>query len=368
MRSSNVEYLPRVDHLRLLAASLVFLFHVYHVLYGHWKPSPGAWGFGWIVEGHTGVTLFFVLSGYLFMTIAMRYKEGIDYWRFMRNRFLRIFPLFLFIFFVAISLSRDKFSAADWAYMFFSNLGQAPTSNHFVTGAAWTISIEFTFYMIFPFLASFAMNRGWGYLVRLIFFLCLFKLAAYFAIDRAMHLYYSTLLGRLDQFLIGMLAAFASAKLIKTGRRLRADWLWASLAVVWGLLGWQSHSFSYFNGDQRSVYWIYWGLIEAVGWAFVIISYLHWRGEVWKPVAAFMEFGGKISFSIYLCHALIIFLWEKLIGVPRWTAVWQLDFVLQALLLGAVTCLVASLSYSTVEQPFLDLRGSYGKKGGTAPD
>lgn len=361
MRSPNVEYLPRLDHLRLLAAFLVFLFHVYHTLYGHWQSNTGSWGYGWIIEGYTGVSLFFVLSGYLFMTIALRYKGGIDYRQFMRNRFLRIFPLFLFIFFVAISFSRDTFHSSDWAYLFFSNLGQAPTSNHFITGAAWTISIEFAFYLIFPFLASFAIAQGYGYLLRLIFFLGLFKLGAYFAIERAMHLYYSTLLGRLDQFLIGMLAAFMSAQLLKKNKQLHAGWLLASLSIVWGLLAWQSHSFSYFSGNQRSVYWIFWGLMEAAGWAFVILCYLHWRGQVWKPAAIFMEFGGKISFSFYLCHALIIFLWQKLIGVPHWTTIWQLDFALQVLLLGAITCLVAGVSYNTIEQPFLNLRGSYAR-------
>jgi peptidoglycan/LPS O-acetylase OafA/YrhL len=364
MRSTNVEYMPRVDHLRLLAASLVFLFHVYHVLYGHWKPNADAWGYGWIIEGHTGVTLFFVLSGYLFMTIALRCQGGIDYWRFMRNRFLRIFPLFLFIFYAAISLSRDKFNSADWAYLFFSNLGQAPTSNHFITGAAWTISVEFTFYLIFPFLALFAINQGSRYLLRLIVLVCLFKLGAYFAVERAMHMYFSTLLGRLDQFLIGMLAAFASARLLKLDRQLHAGWLLGALAAVWGLLAWQSHSFSFFSSDQRSAMWIYWGLIEAVGWACVVLGYVHWRGRIWKPVAELMEFGGKISFSIYLWHGLVIFLWEKLVGVPGWTAIWQLDFILQVLLLGAATWLVAGLSYSTIEQPFLNLRGSYIRKSG----
>lgn len=54
MRSPNIEYLPRLDHLRLLAASLVFLFHVYHTLYGHWKPNTDSWGYGWIIEGLAG--------------------------------------------------------------------------------------------------------------------------------------------------------------------------------------------------------------------------------------------------------------------------------------------------------------------------
>jgi len=353
--------MPRLDHLRLLAAFLVFVFHVYHTLYGHWQPNTDAWAYGWIIEGHTGVTLFFVLSGYLFMTIAMRYKGEIDYWRFMRNRFLRIFPLFLFIFFVAISLSRDKFNAADWAYVFFSNLGQAPTSNHFITGAAWTISIEFTFYMIFPFLAAFAINQGRGYLLRLIFFIFLFKLGAYFAVDRAMHMYYSTLLGRLDQFLIGMLAAFASAQFLRRNKQLSVLWPIAAFTVVWGLLAWQSSRFSFFDGNQRSAWWIFWGLMEASAWAFVLLGYVHWRGRIWKPVTQFLEFGGKVSFSFYLCHALIVFLWDKLVGVPHWTAFWQLDFALQVLILGAATCVIAGLSYNTIEQPFLNMRGGYAR-------
>ncbi len=246
MRSANIDYLPRLDHLRLLAAALVFVFHVYHVLYGHWQPNTDSGIFGWVIEGHTGVSLFFVLSGYLFMTIAFRHNGAINYLGFIKNRFLRIFPLFLFVFFVAISLSRDSFQSPDWAYAFFSNLGQAPTSNHFITGTAWTISVEFTFYLIFPFLCRFAVARGPGYLWRLMFLLVLFKLGAWFSVDRPMHLYYSTLLGRLDQFLIGMIAGFASKFLIDKNIRLNFLWPAAALTLMWGLIAWQSVTFSFF--------------------------------------------------------------------------------------------------------------------------
>jgi peptidoglycan/LPS O-acetylase OafA/YrhL len=362
MKSVNIDYLPRLDHLRLLAAALVFVFHVYHVLYGHWQPNTDSWMFGWIIEGHTGVSLFFVLSGYLFMTIALRHGGAINYRGFMRNRFLRIFPLFLFIFFVAISLSRDSFRSADWGYLFFSNLGQAPTSNYFITGAAWTISVEFTFYLIFPFLARFSVTRGSGYLGRLIFLLALFKLGAWFSVERPMHLYYSTLLGRLDQFLIGMMAAFTSKYMTEKNIRLNFMWLAGAVVLVWGLLAWQSSAFSYFSDDQHSVYWIFWGTIEAVGWASVILAYRHWRGNIWKPATTFMEAGGRISFSFYLWHGLIIFLWEKTIGTMAWTPVWQMDFAVQTLVLAAVTWLVARISFTTIEQPFLDLRGRYGGK------
>ncbi|WP_020586241.1 acyltransferase family protein [Desulfobacter curvatus] len=166
MLSKNISYIPRLDHLRFLAASMIFAFHIFHDFFGNWKPHPQLAGFGLITEGHTGIALFFVLSGFMFMTIS--YKGGnIQYGKFMHNRFLRIFPLFLFIFFLSISVGRDQFRAADVIYIFFSNLGTAPTSSTFITGAAWTISLEFTFYMVFPFLAKFTRNQGPGYLIRL---------------------------------------------------------------------------------------------------------------------------------------------------------------------------------------------------------
>ncbi len=359
MRSLNIDYQPRLDHLRLLAALLVFVFHCYHSLYGHWHARPQAWVFGWIIEGHTGVSLFFVLSGYLFMSIAARHSGPLHYWRFLRNRLLRIFPLFLFIFFVAISLSRDAFRAADWGYLLFSNLGKAPTSNHFITGAAWTISIEFTFYLIFPFLARFALERGPFYLVRLVLLLALFKLGAYFAVVRPLHLYYSTLLGRLDQFLIGMAAAFLSLRLEAAERCLGGGWLLASLFLVWGAVACQSRFFSYFDADQHTPFWIFWGSLEAVCWAGLILAYRHWRGHLRPTLSRLLGAGGSLTFSFYLWHALIIFLWQKLVGEVHWTGCWRFDFLLQVLLLAFLSGGVAQLSYRTIEEPFLALRGRY---------
>lgn len=178
MKSHNLAYIPALDHLRLLAALLVLVFHTFHLYFGLWQPAPYAAALGLVTEGHTGVALFFVLSGFLFMTIALQ-SERIDYGAFMRNRFLRIFPLFLFFFFIAISVGRDAFRAGDVLYVFFSNLGQAPTSGSFITGAAWTISVEFTFYLVFPFLARFVRAEGAAYLLRLIALMALVKLAAW---------------------------------------------------------------------------------------------------------------------------------------------------------------------------------------------
>lgn len=97
MRSSNVEYLPKLDHLRFLAALLVFSFHFIHYFFLHWQSLPSQPWLSVIVEGHTGVGLFFTLSGFLFMLIGLK-NENLNYKKFIINRFLRIFPLFLVVF------------------------------------------------------------------------------------------------------------------------------------------------------------------------------------------------------------------------------------------------------------------------------
>ena len=106
MKNHNLEYIPALDHLRFLAASLVFVFHAYHQTVGGWKASPELYAWGFITEGHTGVSLFFVLSGFVFMTIGL--QGEIRYAAFLKNRLLRIFPLFLLFFVIAISIGRDQ--------------------------------------------------------------------------------------------------------------------------------------------------------------------------------------------------------------------------------------------------------------------
>ena len=71
MKSLNIAYNPRIDQLRWLAATLVFLFHFNMEYRGLGGNGSAASCFGVLSEGHTGVGLFFTLSGFLFMQIAM---------------------------------------------------------------------------------------------------------------------------------------------------------------------------------------------------------------------------------------------------------------------------------------------------------
>lgn len=356
MRSNNITYVPRLDHLRFLATMLVFLFH-WHLTFSG-GGGGAVYGFAWLTDGYTGVSLFFVLSGYLLMSIAIPSDGNIQWVLFIKNRVLRIFPLFSFVFFVALSLTRDKFRPENLLYFFVTNLGlTAPTSDHSITGAAWSISVEFTFYLIFPFIARFAIAEGSAYLIRLIFLLMIFKVGGYFAIERANLMFYSTLLGRLDQFLIGMLAAqwlFQRREL-----KLPTAALFVSIFTTLGLIEIQSHFASFLSSIPKHPLWVIWPTIEATAWASVIVTYLMWDIHFPSWVNTALEKGGEISFSIYLWHGVIFFISHRLIP---YNIFYGHDILYKTVALAVCflcTLYVSYISYITIERPFLRLRKNY---------
>lgn len=356
MRSRNIAYIPELDHLRLLAALIVFAFHYFHFYVGGWKPFNHVPWLGLITEGHTGVTLFFVLSGFIFMRIAIEGGD-ITYGQFLKNRLLRILPLFLTIFVVAISIGRDKFQATDLLYLFVTNLGGAPTSWHFTTGPAWSISVEFWFYLVFPFLALFYRVDGARYLYKLIVLLWFVKLAAFLANDNSTHMLYSTVIGRFDQFLIGMLAADIYSQrrhwFHANGRLLLA----LAIALVFAGVTAQARWFSLYADNKHEPIWVIWGSIEAALWGFVVVGYVS-ANIVWPSwMETALRKGGEASFSFYMWHALIIYTAYELIGLVGGAT--YVALALNGLFLLIATILFSWLSYSTIERPFLSMRARY---------
>ncbi len=359
MKSLNLPYNPRIDQLRWLAATLVFLFH-YYLAYREQGGVPLAsnW-FGLVTEGHTGVGLFFALSGFLFMQIA-QHQQTIVYRDFLRNRCLRILPLFLTIFMLATAIGRDKFAPQDVLYVLSTNLGLAPTSYTPVTGAAWSISVEFTFYLVFPFLARFTLEQGPRYLLKLLALMVFFKLAAFTVNEKSTLMYFSTLVGRFDQFLIGMLAAVLAARYGALLRgRLALPALVASVLLVVFNSALQS-KYGKFDPATHARFWIGWSMLEAAGWSALIVTWLAAAPRLPAWLERVLDQGGKISFSFYLLHMGVIHLLAKSFGLPAITGDKLTDALLLLPLVYGLTWAIAVLSYSAVEEPFLRLRRSYG--------
>lgn len=357
MHSDNIQHIPKLDHLRGFAALLVLAFHVFHYFFYHWASMPSAWYLGLVIEGHVGIGLFFVLSGFIFTHIASN-SETLNYFQFIRNRFLRIFPLFLLVFFVAISINRNNFSPGDIFYIFFSNLGNAPTSNYFITGASWTISIEFIFYFAFPFLYAASRGKPYSKIIGLIIILVLFKLAAFHLTQNFKQVMYSTLLGRFDQFLFGMLSAFLfNAYKNRLNQSLTVLIFSAALVVL--SVGLMARFFSYHSANQADLFWVFWPSIEALVWSQFILVYLLTKQQLYKLISNAFSYVGKVSYSLYLLHGLVIFLWSKYIGALRlFNELWA-DFLFTFLVIGFFSLIISGISYRSIEKPFLQLRKKY---------
>ncbi|MGH8854466.1 MAG: acyltransferase family protein [Telluria sp.] len=358
MHSLNIQYNPRIDQLRWLAATLVFLFHFHLEYAGNGGIRlTGPWT-ALITEGHTGVGLFFTLSGFLFMQIAL-HQGQIAYKDFLRNRLLRIVPLYLVIFLVATSIGRDKFAPQDLLYLFASNLGLAPTSGTVITGAAWTISLEFLFYMVFPFLARFTMERGIVYLGGWLVLLAFFKVAAYTVNPNSTLMYFSTWVGRFDQFLIGMAAAMLYARWRAPLARFAPLLLVAAVALVMWDTAWM-HRVAPFGVTPKSGFWVLWSMLESAGWAALIVAWVSFQPRLPGVVERALSQGGKVSFSFYLLHMGLLHIFATRIGVVAPTGTPWLDAAIMLTVAYGATWALSTLSFHIIEEPFLRMRRSYG--------
>lgn len=151
-------FFPGLEGLRAVAALLVVFHH---------SRTHRLWG---VLEGWNGVTLFFVLSGFLITTLALREEaeSGAVRWRaFVVRRGFRILPVYfaslalytVVMFSVGFGGShRSVFAhALPW---YLSPFPEVPffTHTHIVFSLAWSLGIEEKFYLLWP-LVAFVLLR-----------------------------------------------------------------------------------------------------------------------------------------------------------------------------------------------------------------
>jgi peptidoglycan/LPS O-acetylase OafA/YrhL len=112
---------------------------------------------GFTNGGQVGVTLFFVLSGFLITSLLLRDRRdygGIRFGHFYRRRALRLLPALLAMLAVIVPLmavtGHDWVAATLPALLYYSNWAQAASGQIPVIGHTWTLSIEEQFYIVWP--------------------------------------------------------------------------------------------------------------------------------------------------------------------------------------------------------------------------
>jgi peptidoglycan/LPS O-acetylase OafA/YrhL len=224
--------------LRAVAAWLVWLFHT-KVYEG--QPE---WLTRFSLEGYVGVTIFFVLSGYL---ITLRYFDTCRIeWSwfkpYARNRFARIFPVYLAITIPSLLVYRSD------AFTWFASLtltGGFLDPTVLAVAPAWSLTVEECFYFTAPFLFL-LIRRGFvqGFLLPLAAALTVVVLLS---VTRAtaddpfhgFHFVLSTYPGRLLEFLLGAWAAILQLRGRVKARsgRLTYGGIAAFMLVFFALMG-----------------------------------------------------------------------------------------------------------------------------------
>lgn len=366
MKSTNFGYIPALDHLRGFAALLVLFFHAAHFVWHKIEFStpynPANWPLAsnpfsaLAIEGHTAVSLFFVLSGFVFTVGSMHKKLNLA--GFYRNRFLRTYPLFLFFLFLGIVFNLENF---DWwglfqSIFFFANSDTAINGGAF-TFVFWSIAVEWHFYLLFPLLILLVKQYGWKILPGLILLFLFVRLGFYFQEADMRNLSYWTIIGRIDQFLIGMLAGLYYAEKFQQGKRLDYVAVAGAILVLLGLF-----IFNQFGGGGSNNYlWIFWPTVEAACWAIFVLGYLSVSRHFPKFLNKALVGLGTVSYSIYLVHYVVLDFFmrrdmEVIIELqdPMGTAILN-----TFLFIMPVVILVSALTYRLIERPFLVRRKSY---------
>ncbi len=367
MRSPNIAYLPGVDHCRAFAATLIVYYHCTMFLGVH-EPSadvdvlmPGKWIQAGnplsavIVEGHTAVAFFMVLSGFIFAYGAA--GREVRSWPFLRNRLLRIYPLFLTIIFLAISAFPKRFSPLGFLTTVagLANYPGALAVGPFAV-MIWAIGVEMQFYLLFPFLNGHLNRGGPRALLLLLPTALLLRVIGVIGEGNLHMLTYQTILGRIDQFLLGMLAAHLWLARRVTDRAWRRLLLPSAGLVVAALF-----AFNRLGGYPAKATWkVLWPTLEGGVWALFLLSYLAVSPSIGRRVSAALAKVGELSFSMYLLHHSLTWFvvrrgWVIDPGWGRPTAA-VLTTTLVAL---PIVLAVSALTYNAIEKPFLALRGRY---------
>lgn len=301
-------------------------------------------------QAFIGVSYFFILSGFV-MIIAYGNRKVIDIRQFYLNRFARIYPAYILALILVLaylvirnreipvlSLGLDIFVMQSWF----------PPHPLAINPPGWSLTVEFFFYAIFPFLfnlfyskLSFGRIVFWVLLIwasTQIFFNIMVNSSFYEGLPSKSHdfLFYFPIM-HLNEFLVGNLGGLLYLRIRNNAVKFKDGFIIILLAVIILLLRFPLN-LNYHDG-----------LLAIVFLPFIVILALS-NGRISslfnrKPLV----FLGEISFGIYILQ-IPVFQWIRgiliLAGIDN-------EYVLFYLCLSSLV-LFSGLSYIYLEKPLRD--------------
>lgn len=315
-----------------------------------------------IVNGFTGVSLLFVISGFVF-TLGLLQSERTNWKYFYLNRLLRIYPLYLLINLCAIWLQPNSLPLRQFL-LNLVGLGNFRSGYGIFDTVLWTISVLIQFYLLLPILISTLRRHGIRWLWGLLTAMNLLRLGMLLNGVHLHDLVYWSLIGRLDQFIIGIILAWYCYKRNwlgagRTSTRILGMGLVASSLALISLL-WVYTNAGWKYGE--SYLQIVWPSLEGLVWAATGICFVGLARRLKPRFLKPLELTGVISYSLYILQYPIIKLLQQ--------AGWAIELDGQKLLSGIlsatliylpITIVSSIIAYRIIEKPPLKLRKLYAK-------
>jgi peptidoglycan/LPS O-acetylase OafA/YrhL len=347
MRSSTGAYYIGLDHLRALAALLVFEWHFIHAGAVPFDFVPAFPPAALIDEEHCGVALFMCLSGYLFAKLLD--GKQINYFGFIWNRFVRLAPLLAFVILIA-GLGLHRNDLLEYSKSVLEGVVYPTLPN-----GGWSLTAEAHFYIVLPWILL-LLRRHVTYVLLIVVAAIALRAGIYFFRGEIQTLAYWTIVGRIDQFVLGIVAFNLRHHFEKSHVLMFVLFLSFSVFYWW----FDSLGGFYNSPGYPSPYpiWIVMPTIEALFFSSLIAYY--------DASFAFRDAGlsrsiakiGTYSYSIYLTHFFYVFWMGQVFFSLFQTKNFYVATVagLACFLFAAV---LASFSYKYIELPFLQLRRKY---------
>lgn len=350
----NNRHIIQLDGLRFFAVVMVM---IAHWLQWQWS-NPILTKIPFV----HGVTLFFVLSGFLITRILIinrdKYNEkGINKALLVKNfyirRFFRIFPIY-YLLIIGLYLFNYKNTSEifPWLVTYTSNIYQSINNvyigdfNHF-----WSLAVEEQFYLFWPFVILFLKpNKTLQIIILTIIVSIITKSYLYIYVGNWMATSYFTL-SCMHALGLGALLAYIKVYKPKTENKLsKPIWLYMTIGLyIISLiiqnklnLGWYKEVFDDF--------------FFAILAFFIVLraSENRFRGVVQVILEnKFVTYSGKISYGLYVYHLFIPALFYYVAPIIGLSISNKYTFFIAAYFL---TFLVAHLSWKLIELPINKLK------------
>jgi peptidoglycan/LPS O-acetylase OafA/YrhL len=320
----------------------------------HHARSHRLWG---VLEGWNGVTLFFVLSGFLITTLALREEEALGAlrWRaFFVRRAFRILPIYLasLALYVAVMIVLGVGTAHRASFVhaipwYLSPFPEVPffSRTHIVFSLAWSLGIEEKFYLLWPLLAFVVLRgRARGRLgAALVLALALQLPLLLTGNGRALAPYSAILVGCVLAFLMHHRRTFAP--IAKLGSNLGFAAAGALLLTFHALTHVLHPTAAGFRVASPFYYLPY-----SVAAALVVAS-LALRAGAGRPLESrAMRFVGRVSYPLYLTHPIALGFAAAAIGPGG--AVAETAYLVLGLALAVA---LAYALHRAIEKPLIEL-------------